>query len=131
MQALIAELEAATEGSRELDVAIRTIALGFRATNQDKLNPEQIRSHHRHFAAHYTTLLEAALSLAPEGWGWLVRGGDGECFANLTRGSIPIMSHGIQINRAYQDTPTYAATVPLALCIAALKARQAMKEAAE
>ena len=120
MDNLIAELERATEGSRELDALI-DLAL----KRGQPYKPARIGQ----FIDDYTTSLDAALTLVPEGWDWLARDGDGGHFANVTRGGIPMMMDKHQFNPDWQDTPTYAATPALALCIASLKARQAMKEA--
>lgn len=79
---LIAKLEAASEGSRELDVAIhhgraaahKHLPSGF--TMKDLGNPHRNRGlagskfiyPDRGPAPHYTTSIDAALTLVPEGW---------------------------------------------------------------
>ncbi len=128
MNNLIAELERATEGSRELDAKIFR-AMDFCPAHHNPW-PFTPDSHWGRTIPEFTTSLDAALTLSLEGWGWLVRGGDGEVFANLTRGGTPVMVEGHQANSDWQDNPTYAPTPALALCIASLRARQAMEEAA-
>ncbi len=101
---LIARLEAASEGSEELNDAI-----DFELFGSDEARP-------------YTTSLDAALTLVPEGW-WL-RSIEGcpqqnEWDAMLDQKTIP---WGKAIGCANENvgSPTPA----LAVCIAALKARK-------
>ena len=141
MDALIAELERATEGSRELDARIMAVTREMPSDAQkwlrewdgriDVFEQTKVAAFHTRGAVscywdppEYSTSLDAALTLVPEGWAWLVRSGDGESFANLTRGSVPVMANGRQINTDWQENPTYAPTPALALCIASLKARK-------
>ena len=95
---LIAKLEAATEGSHEFDGLI-----------WDTLGPVKPRSIHR-----YTSSLDAALTLVPEG-----------CDVDMqTRKRYAMVAdwrgrdHGVPLGSSIG-----VATLPLALCIAALKAR--------
>jgi hypothetical protein len=95
MQELIKRLEEATEGSAGLDHEIAD-AVGF---------PMLARA-----IPYYTTSLDAALTLVPEGAIWTISCGDGEPgFAFIDTGGR-IEEHD-------------AATPALALCIAALRAR--------
>ena len=142
MNDLIARLGSVSEGSRELDARI-TVTL--------QLKPEWLRGCDRdlvlvppdpRFApfstytvaagrygpsveiAHYTTSLDAALTLVPEGMEWHVsnRGQIGAhrlCFASIY--GPPMVGSECDAN---------AATPALALCVASLKARQHKSEAA-
>lgn len=96
MEALIAELESAEKGSRELDVKIG-MALGK--------TPEW-----------YSESLDAALTLVPEG-----------------RASAILIYESGRASAAIGEPPQFgdheAPTPALALCIAALRARQAMEAA--
>lgn len=116
MDALIARLEQASYGSRELDYAVlgalegKTVPGGW-ATYADYEMPSLMR------APYYTTSLDAALSLIPEDWReWHITKRIGENVAQLTE------SQGLSI--AVRGTGI-AATPALALCIASLKARRA------
>ena len=128
MKDLIAKLEAAPEGSRELDDAIFEVVTG-KSAYQMSVAFGDIEAPLRRMTGlpHYTTSLDAALTLAPEGWDWLVRNDGDGAFANLTRGGTPIMLENEQINPDWQDTPTLAANGALALCVACLRARPAME----
>ena len=128
MDTLIAELERATEGSRELDAKIAMALYPTLATFRD--DPERGTGHWISdkagpvFALDYTTSLDAALTLVSEGWS----------LANLYDAVDPKDRPwvGVILRR---DEPRYklpekvlgAPTYAMALCIAALKARQAMK----
>ena len=120
---LIARLEAATEGSRELDCAIE-IAVGRCDPTGELLDDEWYWNEWRPFGStevveplcqpmpYYTTSLDAALTLVPEGW-WrqvfetrngkwdarLIRQADSECITSM-----------------------HAASGPLAVCITAIRA---------
>ena len=101
---LIEQLERATEGSRELDWRIECHLQGW---SED---------HMRHAAlVDYTTSLDAALSLVPEGWNnWLIRkttAVDSVWFSAEHR------DDNDDVWRAVAATPA------LALCIVSLKAR--------
>jgi hypothetical protein len=109
---LIAKLEAATEGSLYLDQYIWEAKEGVEGTHSSVA----ARVVSRAFPP-YTTSLDAALMLVPEGWAWIVedtvwrdgssgREGIGACVWNC--------SEKPPIRRA--ETP------PLALCIACLRA---------
>lgn len=108
---LIARLEAATEGSRELDGAIYETVTGVRITGP--------RDKEWLVVPFYTTSLDAALTLVPEGLCWglnthpedeIFNPGGAQAFVS------DMLEDGIY---AHAD----AATPALALCIAALKAR--------
>lgn len=109
MDDLIARLEKATGPDRDLDHAIDTALLG----------------EWTYYAPEYTASIDAALTLVPNGYRWLVRKHDGsktwaggkgaKSFANVYADE-----HESPMYEAWTQTPA------LALCIAALKARQAM-----
>ncbi len=105
MKALIAKLEAATEGSRVLDCFI---AYG--------LHPDFISE--ADCAPHYTTSIDAALTLVPERAVWALSCNDE--YPGLFRGTVmPRLS-----DDNASDATVHAPTPALALCIAALKARE-------
>jgi hypothetical protein len=108
MKDLIERLEKATEGSRELDLAVAQAVDGpWHYTGEP---PRRI------FCAAYTTSLDAALTLVPEGYSKDMA----ECPEN---GAVVRVYFGpIRENSAGEPTGR-ANTLPLALCIAALKAR--------
>lgn len=130
MDELIAELERATEGSRELDGLIwKTLeppsyqeaksmlagALPKDCPKEERENILQERLNSN--ARHYTTSLDAALTLVPEGWA-----GGGRIVAPC--GPYQIEFLGVKNDRGMANGE--GETPALALCIAALKAR--MKE---
>lgn len=101
MRELIAKLGVTTEGSRELDKAI-WLALG-ESPHRLMLCPE------------YTASIDAALTLVPNGWCWAV--------LRLPNG---MFSAGMQKPPAAPLlTDDEFATPALALCVAALRAREA------
>lgn len=133
MTDLLTRLENAKEGSRELD------ALIVAELNDAMVTPYPPRADYgpgnqwqfwsrdgKHFLGnesaprfkipHYTTSLDAALTLVPGGdWHWQVRQ-DPSCYrAAMISGKIP----DIKFVRGAAPTPA------LALCIAALRARSA------
>ena len=130
---LIRELEEATEGSRKLDARIHLtrrsflIGLGFTLAAPQIAFAESdgwvVESGHSSKSPHYTTSIDAARTLVPDDWAWIVedtkeqgcgpgREGIGACVWNTM--DVP------PIHRA--ETPA------LALCIASLRARQAKND---
>lgn len=112
MDDLIARLEKATEGSRELD---SQIAQNLWTQQFGKCRPKDLR------IPTYTTSIDAAMTLVPEGVEGEVRwwkGADGNTYARAC----------IDADLTSDVLPLYeSATVrspALALCIAALKARE-------
>jgi hypothetical protein len=106
MKDLIAKLEAATEGSRELDAEINGALFGKRLARPVDVagGPPQ-----------YTTSLDAALSLVPEGYAFSVTDGA------RNRANVWKLSPIKEIPPPYSK----GATPALALVIAALRARSA------
>lgn len=119
MKDLIAELENAEKGDRRSDFAIfwpgRELGVWHMHIERIDVDGEQ---HATDIVPHYTTSIDAALSLVPEGWSWFV--------GKLRRESANPGS--AQLLNAKAEPPEYrecAATPALALCIAALKSREA------
>lgn len=103
---LIEQLESAAEGSRALDAQIASQHGGFGGMGYETWDAIEAD------CPHYTTSLDAALTLVPEGREWSVTYlWDGRC--------------GGTCDGHHADFK--GATPALALCIAALKARQAME----
>ena len=126
------KLEAATEGSRELDSFLAN-SLGWHSANPcfeqvrywRQFDPENYTYESISWSPpddwgggpwgaklpHYTTSIDAALTLVPDGW-------------TIT------LHHGYRISASLRDQNTgravkiYASSLVLALCIAALKARE-------
>lgn len=126
MTDLIRELEQAAEGSRRLDEIIfvhtecggdfKSLHFAARAgARRDGWNP--------HAIPHYTTSIDAALTLVPEGWCGDVEVGD--C-GNL-EGKRGHLWNG-EFAPDAREVRSEAHTPALALCIAALKAREGAKE---
>ena len=133
-ESLIAKLEQSPEGSRELDVAIwHLVETGWQRDESDPgwsfrpvRDPNIGRTTVRDsvVAPSYTTSLDAALQLVPEGWGWLVEVWQREeSWAQVVcRPKGSTKPSGI-FEGAEAKSPA------LALCIAALKARAASLKA--
>ena len=128
MTDLIDRLEEATEGSRDLDEQI-ALASGIRhrsrrdGRGRSKGREWFVDSHGgvetwANHAPYYTTSLDAALTLVPEGLGWQVWG---EPKATKYGGEASI-EH--PTDGWHFCTEANGRTPALALCIAALKARQ-------
>ncbi len=117
MNDLIEKLEKVREGSPHLDV-LCAFAIGWIARpspiGQGYLYYPSADSRNK-VVPHYTTFLDAALTLVPEGAVWAVSCGD--AFSGFRATVMPKTASG--------DPTAYAATSALALCIASLKAREA------
>ena len=127
---LIECLEAAETGSRELDARIYE-CLGYRVRRRGQsmrhgrrywrswvwLNSDNPRRWEA--MSDYTTSIDAALTLLDEGWEYEIT-----TLYGVAHVELPLNASDIdpQIGRRKDDN------VPLALCIAALKAREAMKD---
>ena len=120
MDELIAKLEAAAEGSRDSDIAI-AYAIYPQLTSQEMPGPLTgstatqwylLGTHVR--IEHYTTSIDAALTLVPEGWEGHV--GINRCVASLYKAPPHRIPTHIGVG-------SIASTPALALCIASLKAR--------
>ena len=120
MQELIARLEAAEAGSRELDAAVWAASNGYELFEHDgagwryRMKPDDIMRHERTgYISSYTTSLDAALALAERVVGdreWMVEVKD-RPLGRVHRACLGIVG------------PVYASTPALALCIAILKAK--------
>lgn len=113
--ALVERLEAATEGSRELDAEIDLLALdlGWRAERHTRGTPN------------YTTSIDAALSLVPDNWSiWalMIWRGESSTVTAMETEFKPGFGHAHSGGMGRVETK--ASTPALALCIAALRARQ-------
>jgi hypothetical protein len=112
LSALIEKLSAATEGSRELDDAIQEVAIPL-GCGMLVFNGRQ--------PPLYTTSLDAALSLVPEGWRI-------EDFSQYRNGDFYVCLWPREKDDWDDGLPQTvgddAATPALALCVASLKARQ-------
>lgn len=110
---LIARLEVAKEGSRELDRAIRdTLGLPAMLVPPDGGDEAQ----------EYTTSLDAALKLVPEGWKGVT--------IETTAAGFWLVSLSPVFQTQPVNCPCYAAicsTAPLAVCAATMKAREARR----
>ena len=109
---LIARLEAASEGSRKLDIALweelKLIAPGAISGGTYEL-------------PHYTTSIDAALTLVPEGWILDELGDD----AVGSPGAMQIIGATAQLSDGgSRKAQGQAPTRPLAACIAGLRARK-------
>lgn len=127
---LVERLEAATAGSRELDAEIsRSIISGPSFAHWNGVHVSNWWLHDdgeswgcnttdgwRHErcirVSHYTTSLDAALTLVPDGYDYIIYRIDGEYYAEVG----PTGSFGF-------TKCVGAPTIALAICIAALKAR--------
>lgn len=111
---LIRDLEAASEGSRELDVRVQE-------SLAQEIHPDvhAIKILHGPYIPHCTTSLDAALTLVPEGWVWSVLIDYELPGRARLYNAVPGGIHDPPV-RVYTD----AATPTLALCIASLRAWQ-------
>lgn len=126
---LLERLEKATEGSRELDIEIYVTEFPFPCV---ELHPEDQRNHDEEKAPSYTTSIDAALTLVPEGWVWTLNSGKtgsvaclcsdwSDDYAKVYWSNMADESNeGRHYKRRVGATPTPG----LALCIASLRARK-------
>ena len=128
---LIERLEAATEGSRELDAEIWETLGGKIEIRYASKGPEGHVEQKRWIdkdgtwwqtslgtQTHFSTSLDAALTLAPEGWIWEVSNG----YAAIA--PVGWADHHGEVANDVGGSEANGNTAALALCIAALKARQ-------
>ena len=104
---LIARLETAEGPSRELDYQIQRLVFS------PMTNGNPVRE--------FTRSLDAAVSLVPEGYRWSIESSE----KGLLSPVRPTASVGVDDPNAPNGDMYFAPTPVLALCIAALKARQA------
>jgi hypothetical protein len=114
MDKLIAKLAAASEGSRALDADVAETQGWSSDADDNWIGPGGAIA-----SPHYTTSLDAALTLVPEGYLWLLGNTGLSDGRGAYRGDVYCHPRGGAIG--VSNTPT------LALCIAALKARQGME----
>lgn len=148
MSELIAKLEAATEGSRELDCLIwceingrgqkmATVGLPDYDPPRYFCNPSPeinwIGYDLLNNAPHYTSKLDDAVALVPKGMPWLVRNKSrrsvqpDKCFAHIETSDfdhyvIESGDHKEDVVTSGKDFTSFAHTEALALCAASLKA---------
>lgn len=152
--------EAATGPDRELDAAIWCALNGleypeppyFQELPHNRFHPELgafeqgtragiMLQSYKDNAAIYTASLDAAMTLVPEGWRWIMREarpdkanpGEQGFFARLETADFESVTWGkgsdwLTDIVAGQDVFCWAATPALALCAAALKARSQTSE---
>ena len=127
LQELIARLEKATEGSRELDAEIAVVSGEFLHGKVSKTRPWLVtQAGINREPPRYSASIDAALTLVPEDFQWLVRDDERGGFCNVTSPDfVAIEGSNGQDESIGKRFPTYAATPALALCIAALRARAA------
>lgn len=128
-ESLIERLEAASKGSREMDAEIdcvvrdrmthKLLPPGFTMTRGDDAieNTSIARAPYIHRdrgpAPNFTTSIDAAITLVPEGWDYCVRGG---------YSGVGVVWVQFMASPGRDFISVEAATPALALCIAALKA---------
>lgn len=122
MKDLIAEMEAATEGSREFDITIarllgHKLRVGPWMAAPNPMEPDYPATIPVPF---YTTSLDAALILVPKGWTWSVDATAPECLIDWVLYEPGLWADGARAVKGESHTPA------LALCIASLRARQAL-----
>jgi hypothetical protein len=109
MTDLLAMLEAATEGSRTLDILVASDVLTKQQVTDFLLEEYTRQSGGK--VPHYTTSIDAALTLVPEGTEWILE-------------TVPEEGgYGAGVGESMWNS--FALTPALAICIAALKARSA------
>lgn len=102
---IIERLEKATEGSRVLDGLIAEGVFDYAVEWSVEINPQPC-DQGGNYLPEFSRSIDAALTLVPERFGW-----DCGAFANICTAGV---------GRYHAR----ASTVPLALCIAALRARE-------
>ncbi len=140
---LIARLQKATGPDRELDVAVYIASGEFDREQKSWLacrdglhalrgpdpldpTPEENAGASKRLCPHYTASIDAALTLVPAGVELAITSlmlRPGGAVASLRTGSI--------INPETKEWAAHAATMPIALCIAALRARAALRTPGE
>lgn len=124
---LIARLEAAKEGSRELDADLHPTP-AWHDEDCDEWRAQYGDTGGTIEVPHYTTSLDAALTLVPAGWNYqlLKTGGVLLLSGKPFSASIKAPSEYGWVDPPY-PSDGYADTMPLSLCIAAMKAREAQR----
>ena len=108
---LIARLEAATGADRELDVGIYRAEFPFPCVELSQECQDEIDEFK---APHYTSSIDAAMTLLPAGMFWRVEISGGGSWARVWRQGEGTSSNPKRV--------VAGATGPIALCIASLKA---------
>lgn len=120
MSYLIKQLEKATGPDEDLDEAIACLIA--------PPHPKHGKPIGMINASRYTASIDAALTLVPEGWQWQISNRApephiGRAYLN-NRELINTGRGGLTPNPKYRGAEVTAATPVIALCIAALKARE-------
>jgi len=120
---LINNLEAATGSDGLLDCKIRAVVEGWKNVGGGWREwPDGRREQYDYgFAKPYTASLDAAVSLVPSGWSWIVEGN-----RNNTGNYARVFNDGL----IAEPSEIFHGSKPpaIALCIAALKARATMTQ---
>lgn len=118
---LIDRIEAATGADRDLNAAI-AVASGQYVVSRHhpgmfahKDRPHQFS----YFVPAYTASIDAAMGLVPDGWAWMVG-----CAPDFQRFFATLMTTDDAAPIEDETIDTNAATPALALCAAAMKARE-------
>lgn len=132
LSALIARLEAAEAGSRELDAAVWAASNGYELFEHDgagwryRMRPDDIMRHERtSYISPYTTSLDAALALAERvlpGGNWCVARDAGA--SETARFRAWVQSEEDRQANPLGLSSDAAPTAPLALCISILRGIQ-------
>jgi hypothetical protein len=116
MLELIERIEPSTEGSRELDGEILCSVFGFEKRDSDTWGPYYFKGTVVIDVAYcYTSRVDDAIRLIPDRWGYSIN--VSECRKHVT----------VKLGRSHptnKNTFSEAKTLPLAICAAALKARE-------
>lgn len=134
---LIARLEAATGADRELDADIAVAVSGDPEAIVVRPHEGTIFTHKpgwwcdgndkSHLAPEFTASIDAAMTLVPEDWGGHgILSWPGYDNGKLTNKARADLHHCLSSGGGPKEI-AFAATLPLAICIAALRARQAAK----
>lgn len=124
LTALIHKLEQAKEGSRELDYAIQSVFVGAENVVSETGSEAcgcwwDTKRKIFHAVPYFTSSLDAAMTLVPEGLAWTVS-------------NRPLAKdHWASVANPLHDddgNPATAKTAPLALCLASLRARQQQQQ---
>lgn len=115
LQSVITALEQATGPSRELDLEIAR-HLGVRVMKHDPNTGVNYETTYWH----YTSKIDDALSLVPEGWFWVVDGSPAHSFARVeNQGLVHEPAFCVHLGKGRSA---------IALCICALRARLSLSK---
>lgn len=121
MDDLIARLKKTTGQDWKLDQEIFALAEGWSYPLVGAAQQQFECATLAHGRTNYTASIDAALTLVPKGLYWMA--GFGKCREDEPLGGVAIFRPG---NEDIPEAQAEAATVALAICIAALTARQSL-----